>query len=167
MSAFLRNIESKNLSGEQLVRMTKGKARWMLYNDLRGLRRLESIFYKTDCVFILLQIVGARNPVGHWIAMIKHPDRIEHFDSYGLSVDEELAHTYEDKYLSKLVQASKTNVVSSQRQLQAVRTHVNTCGRWCVFRCLMKELGVRDFYSFVDLLHGNPDMAAAMTTMFL
>lgn len=164
---LLKKVEAQDLSGAQLVRMTKGKARAMRYDDLRSVTRLEQLFDKTNCVIVLLQIQGASSPVGHWIALIKHNDHIEHFDSYGLSVDQEIALTYEQHYLSDLIDQSRTNVVTSQKKLQAVREHVNTCGRWCVLRCLLRNLNMRDFYDFISSSDTHPDMVAALTTIFL
>lgn len=164
---LLNKVEAQDLSGAQLIRMTKGKAKAMVYDDLRLVSHLEQLFDKTSCVFVLLQIKGAVSPVGHWIALIKHRDHIEHFDSYGLSVDQEIALTYEKHYLTDLIDNSRTNVVTSQKKLQAVREHVNTCGRWCVLRCLLKNINMREFYDFISSSDTHPDMVAALTTIFL
>ena len=64
--------------------------------------------------------------VGHWISLIQYPGYIENFDSYGLTIDQELSITHEKRYLSILLRGQE--VKQGTVQLQEIRNDVNTCG---------------------------------------
>lgn len=167
----LRKIEEMPLSFDDLERMLGPRAadtRLMDYDDLAEARSLEEVFGGKRAVIVLLEIEGPNAPkVGHWIALLDQGDHYEHFDSYGLSADEELAVTHEKPFLSNLLAHADKAVQDSGTRFQAVREHVNTCGRWCVARVRLQKLTVRHFKDVIHQAHTVPDITIAMMTMFL
>lgn len=163
---MLARLTAQTLTGKDLKRMSKEPVTIMKYNELAKVQDIDQIF-KTQCVIILLTIEGGNNPVGHWILLMDKGKTIEHFDSYGLDIDEELHKTHENPYLSRLIRDSRRRVIQSSRQYQRLKEDVDTCGRWCVLRCGLKNL---DDQQFRDLIHSAgtvPDDFAVIATMLL
>lgn len=162
-SNFLIEIEKIALSLEDLKKMNPN-TNVIIYNDLQNINNIREVM-KNGTVIILLQIQRPDAPtVGHWIAILDHGSHIEHFDSYGFSVDEEISLTQESHKLTELLKNEKVD--NNTQKLQARREGVNTCGRWCILRTLLKNMGLKDFVTFVTQCQ-IPDYVAAYTTMFL
>lgn len=167
----IQNLEAVALSQSDLQRMLGPAAEWtniMIYDELEHVKDARDLFpQKIKAVIILLQIEkpGA-SPVGHWIAMLDHGSQYEHFDSYGLDLDEELGITHEKPWLSDLFKKTGRKLVEASLRLQEVREHVNTCGRYAVVRCrIMGQLP--EFYHFLRSGHSTPDRAITMLTALL
>lgn len=165
------NIESVALSAEDLRGMLGAKAqtvRVMLYDDLVSFRSLDELLTGFDAAIILLQIQTPNSPpVGHWIAMLDMETYVEHFDSYGIGIDEELAVTHEKAYLRDMMEETRRPLVQTKARLQARREDVNTCGRWCVARVLMHSADTDDFSRFFKSFGNQPDAMVSIATMFL
>lgn len=163
--------EAKSLSFDDLEKMLGKQSAFtklINYNDLKEATSIEQVFGRDKAVIILMSIEAKNAPkVGHWIALLDKPGLIEHFDSYGFSVDQELAITHEQNLLKKLLSTSGKKVAQSRRKFQQIREQVNTCGRWCVVRIKHFEMSVTQFSDFIDKLHYVPDVAVTMLTLHL
>lgn len=157
--ADLKRMLGKHASNTKIIQYEQLKK----YNDMSQLLPNE-----TDCCIVLLQIEkpGA-SPVGHWITLLNHGTHYEHFDSYGLDPDEELAITHEHSHLTDIIKNTKKRVESSSYKLQAKREAVNTCGRHAVVRVLHRELEKPEYTSMLRQVHSNPDVAVTLMTKFL
>lgn len=168
---IVQQIESKPLSFDDLGRMLRDRAKdvnFYQYNELARFQSINEVFGSKGCCIILLSIEAPNAPkVGHWIALIRTNKGIEHFDSYGLNPDQELGITQEQPYLSNLLKASGLNIETNTLRLQQFREYVNTCGRWCVARCLMKNYSLEQFVNIIQTAHSNPDVVITLMTMFL
>lgn len=164
----IKRIEQIPLSFTELRRMLRGMPATLIhYDDLSKYKSLTELFAKSKSVIILLEIENGRTKVGHWIALLEYSDHIEHFDSYGLDIDEELSITHERNYLTQLFRNSSKRLESSGKKLQAMREHVNTCGRWVVARLLLRAFEMKEFLAFVAGVHQQPDVMVTLLTMFL
>jgi len=168
MSEIVHKAESVALSFTDLEKMMGGDpVRLIHYDQLQG-ESMTSLFSSGKPIIILLQIEGPDAPrVGHWICLLDHGSHYEHFDSYGLTSDEELAFTHENRYLSDMIRKSDKPVEQSTHRLQEMREGVNTCGRWCVARLKNKELELPGFVRFINKIHHQPDVAVTMLTLHL
>lgn len=165
---MLQIEEKKPLGIDDLKTMANVPINYILYDDLKG-QTLDDIFRDTPLAIILLQIHNGKDiaPVGHWIALLKFDDHVEHFDSYGLSIGEELSFTHDEDFLGKIL--TGTPVRENRKQLQRFREDVNTCGRWAVVRC--NEFGrtgktITQFQKLYDDLECSPDDAVTLQTWF-
>ncbi len=131
---LIKRLEAEPLGFPELKRMLSKDGRdkdtkLLQYDELAKFSSLDQLFAKDQAVIILLQIEAPDAPkVGHWIALLDQGDHVEHFDSYGLSADEELALTHESDLLTKLLQTASTRVEDSTTKLQHISEHTNTCG---------------------------------------
>jgi len=169
---IVTELEQVALSDKDIKKMI-GKhgdlARVMLYNELADVQSLRDLFSeKINIVIILLSIEGPdAQPVGHWICMLDQQEQYEHFDSYGLTVDQELHITHEQPYLSQLMNAADKKVFQSTEQLQRIKEHTNTCGRYVVARAKNLHLTNAQFNAFIRSSETKPDIAVTLMTMYL
>lgn len=168
---IVRNIESQALGFPELKRMLGSHAkstRLMQYDDLKQVDHIRKLFHGKKAVIILMSIEGPDAPsVGHWIALLDMGDHYEHFDSYGLSADEELSLTHEEPYLTKLIAQADMRVQDSSARFQSMRDHTNTCGRWCVARVKLGNRDLEEFQKLIETAHTVPDVTVSLMTMFL
>lgn len=163
----LKVSENKSLSDKDILKMLsdKGvKANLIMYEDLANMT-YDNLMSKSPLI-ILLNIVGDGAPkVGHWICLLEKDHYLEHFDSYGLSPDQELHITHEHPHLSRIYQGRKVEV--NKTRLQQMKDHVNTCGRHVVSRILMQHKPLKEYVKWLTSMHQNPDMAVTLITMHM
>lgn len=171
---IINKYMSQTLNQYDLARMLgplKDRVKIMKYDDLEHVT-LENLFNeKTIAVIVFLQIHGKDNKVeriGHWIVLLHADDHYEHFDSYGISVEAEVATTHVKKDLiKKLFSSAKKSFVESKKRLQSHRHDMDTCGRWCVARIRLYEHTLPEFYNLIETINHVPDVAVTSLTMFL
>jgi len=168
----IEEMEKIALSDKDLKRMLgkdSKRCKIMLYEQLKGYDNLEALMpNEYDAVIILLQIEAPDAPkVGHWIALLNHGTHFEHFDSYGLDPDEELALTHEHSHMTDLIKNTKRRVESSSAKLQSKREAMNTCGRWAVVRVKNPALEKKEFVNMIRGVHNIPDVAVVLLTYYL
>jgi hypothetical protein len=169
---LIQHAETIPLSDDNLREMLgkdSNRVKVMLYEDLKGYQTLQQLLpNKYDAAIILLQIEAPGAPkVGHWITVMNHGSHFEHFDSYGMDPDEELATTHEDSHITNLISNSNTRVITSQAKLQARKEAVNTCGRWAIVRSRFPKLEKQEFVQFIRSVHSIPDVAVTLLTYLL
>ena len=113
----------------------------------------------TDCAILFL--IDEQTPtanIGHWTCIMKHNDKFEFFDSYGLSPSGDLSHIpMQDRvrfgenlnYLKKLIGGKLRH---NPIDYQSWKTGINTCGRFTLIRILAFMSGITDarqFYNFM------------------
>ena len=153
--------ELQDMVGSEITKST----RWMTWDQLASLPSVRELF-TLPCVVILLQIEGKyRKAAGHFILLIDFQDHIEHFDSYGYTMEQELSITKE-KHLTRIFQSYRQPVINNTKKLQTLAEDVNTCGRWVVTRLMLKSLKLDAFLSLINYFKINhDDLVTAMTLL--
>lgn len=166
-------LVKKTLDFDELKQMlgpeVSSHCRFLIYDQLRAFKSMEDLFKgQYDSAIILLQEEDSRNPnpVGHFILLLNYPDKVEHFDSYGLDVDEEL-HVTKEKHLSTFFNQDKKAMDQNHKQLQKYGGNINTCGRWCVGRLLLKHLNLNQFIHLIQSIGTTNDQMITLMTMIL
>jgi len=140
--------------------------RWLIYDELQKFATLQEVL-SLGAAVVLLQIEARNAPkVGHFIVLIDHGNHIEHFDSYGLTIDQEVAITQEH-HLTNLFRRSRKPIRENTKRLQTLRQDVNTCGRWVVARLLLRNVELDQFLKMIAYFHVNPDDLVSIMTMLL
>ncbi len=129
-----------------------------LYSDIHELENLDELFGKDGTGFLLYE-KSPRN--GHWTCLIKHKKKIEFFDSLGYFPDDELKkipmamrkliHEY-FPYLVRLLDDYGWPVEYNHTKLQKNKPGVNTCGRWCLNRCVWKQISLESYVESYERL---------------
>lgn len=165
---MLKQLEREPLGIKQLQGMLTTPVKFFDYDQLHG-KSLQDVMSEGKAIIYMRiknEIGRQTSAVGHWIALLKQVDErgdfIEHFDSYGLSLDKELALTHSDKYLSYLLQNER--VFEGKKRLQKVRENVNTCGRHVVQRCNM-PLSYSEYVHFLSTIECPADTAVTLMTL--
>lgn len=168
---MIKNLESQTLTFDQLKEMVgKNKSKnikWILYDDLINYKSLAMLFKIYKAIVILLEIESPRAPrVGHFVVLLDHGNHYEHFDSYGLTIDQENIVT-EEKHLTNLFKNSEKPIVENTKQMQRFREDIQTCGRWVVARLLLSGLELNDFIKLISSIAAPNDETVTLLTMLL
>lgn len=167
---MIQKLKSNALNFDQLRNLAgpevSEKCRWLEYDDILKYQSLQQLMSLGACV-ILLEIESRVAPkVGHFILLLDHGDHYEHFDSYGLNMDEERAITQEH-HLTNIFKNSRKPIVDNSKKLQALREDINTCGRWVVARLLLRDLELGPFIQLLNYFHVNYDDLISIMTLLL
>ncbi len=157
------------LSSSDIKRALKGKTKIITYDKLKNYNNIDEVLSPYGCAVILyLETPNS----GHWVALIKHQDRIEHFDSYGVRPDEEFLYidnkkiNYSSKRptLSELLIFCPYKIEYNEIQFQKDGNNdIATCGRWCIIRCLLKHMTL-DYFQEIFKQFKDPDSVVTELT---
>lgn len=142
------------------------RVKWLLYDELVKFSNLYQLM-DLGAVVVLLQIEAPRAPkVGHFIVLLDHGTHYEHFDSYGLTMDQETSITQEH-HLTNLFKTTRKPIKDNLKKLQTLRQDINTCGRWVVARLLLRQLELEPFLKLLEYFRVNYDDLVSIMTMLL
>ncbi len=137
------------ISGKEISKWLPN-ATILKYSELKGLKKLPKL--------PLILLYEIKHNFGHWVTILKTPEGIEHFDSYGYAPDNELDFVpdyfkYESdqnyKYLLNLLINSNQEINYNPYPLQkGVLTA--TCGRWTILRNIFDYLTTDEFNQIVN-----------------
>ena len=156
----IEKLIHKALSDADIRRILGSDTRIIKYSNLAPYNSLDELLTKpVDYCVILYE--DAPNH-GHWVAVSKHTDMFEHFDSYGVKPDNEL-HWINMKqrrmlkeatpYLSNLLKNEKY-IYNHIRYQESVST-VNTCGSHVahrLYRLKKDNMDLQGYYEFMRSL---------------
>jgi len=146
--------------GDDDLRYYFSKARILKYNQLVQYSSIEALLpEERDFCFLLIEDSPNR---GHWVALLRHHNQIEFFDSFGGKVDSQLSWSCPSvrrglgqckTHLSDLLNQSPFEVVYNPIPYQQDGQDINTCGRHCVLRIVSRfspeNLNLSDYYSLM------------------
>ena len=169
----LKHSEAVFLSGKDIHQITKGACNPMAYHELENVTDIEQLFNKHDAVMLLYE---SEENSGHWVTLIKHSDSIlEFFDPYGLTIDKELKLSKYNlrlhqgqvvPHLTHLIEQSKYKVISNTTRLQRFFNAVNTCGRHCAVRVLLRDTPLKEYVAlYKKTKHYDPDIWVTALTI--
>lgn len=136
---------NKPISGKDILKWVPN-AIVLKYSELKNYSHLPPL------PIVLLYEVGPN--FGHWVTILKTPQGIEHFDSYGYAPDQELNFVPDEyksdiTYLLRFLYNSNKDINYNPYPLQkGLKTA--TCGRWVILRNLFDYLTTDEFYRTVD-----------------
>lgn len=165
---------SKALSDEDLHKICGDDVKIIKYPDIIQYNTIDELLQPYNKVIILYEF--APN-YGHWVSLMKHKNNvIEHWDSYGLKVDDEMKFikkmTTKKKYitphLTKLLYESPYEILFNEFKLQSENPKIATCGRWGAFRLVMMKYSLEEFaYIFLNNKFFKPDEYITILTNYL
>jgi|HubBroStandDraft_5_1064220.scaffolds.fasta_scaffold58608_2 hypothetical protein len=152
-------------SDTELEAACPGLTVW-LYRDIATQRELPrlpiAVLYETEPGF------------GHWVGVLKTPEGIEHFDSYGYKPDTELQFVpvqYREQFaatapfLARLLANSGQQINYNEYKLQGPKS--NTCGRWVVARCRNHKLTTSQFAEAMTSLAAKKGITLDQSTLLI
>ena len=178
---FIDQLELIPLDGNDLLVMSaklgNPDCKWMQYDDLAKANSIEDLFKDgNNTMYILLQIEsGDGSSIGHWVSIIKYGQaEYGHYDSYGFTIDQELAITHSRPLLKSLLTGIRLEESRVKHQAFKDKRHdVNTCGRHTVTRSVFYYLSNKEYDKLIiqpilrDNDVRNPDVMVSLLTGFL
>jgi hypothetical protein len=166
MDLIVKKGEAFSYSDGDIKRLLDDDVRILKYPELANMTTLDEILGGNSCACILYM---TKQNFGHWTALIKNPggqsSTYEVFDPYGIFPDEELKYISEEfkdvsnqnrQHLSHIISDELASgkikeVFYNKYKLQSSMQDINTCGRWCGIRCLLKRFSIQEFcLLFID-----------------
>lgn len=153
MENYIRKLQGKSLSNQEILTLVKNKANLVSYTDLHKYNSLDQLLGQYGACIILYE---TKKNYGHWCCIFKFPDgkTIEFFDPYGLFPDKErqfISKAFRKEsnqnypYLTALMLKSPYILTYNHFPFQEIKTGVNSCGRWCAIRLIFRNLTLKDF----------------------
>jgi len=132
-------------------------AKFIIYEDLKKYKDIQSALYPHNCGYILYQLGSANS--GHWVGVIlrdlgNSKKQFEFFDPYGKIIDHFLDYSkYYSKtgiknYLIELVindNRIDNQIIFNDRPYQYKESGINTCGKWVCLRIIFKDMSLINF----------------------
>lgn len=124
---------------------------------------IEKILNSKKFMFILYQTTPT---TGHWTCLIKTKGAIEFFDPYGVEIDKQFQNGQvmpNRRYLANalLKLYNKYPITYNQYKFQELSPDVNTCGRHCIVRILLRDMDLNSYRDFI--MRMGPDADASVT----
>lgn len=163
MRRILKDLENVSLSNEEMLKLVDGKSNLIQYPQLKDATNIDDVLYPYGACIILYL---TKQNYGHWTCIFKvNDDTIEHFDPYGLYIDEELSFKMDPYFrkivnedyphLSYLLYHSPYKLSFNQYQFQKKLKEVATCGRHTSTRLLLRHLPLNEYKDLI--CSGEPD----------
>lgn len=177
MDKLITKIYQQDLTGQDVDYLTKNKAVLLLYKDLLNYNSIFDAFSEHNVNNIILLFPVQSDTEGHYICVQKNDKTktVSHFDSYGISPDQELGYT-NIQYVKKNILGMLYNKAQQQGwkftynkyQLQSwgkgVGESINTCGRWSCMKARMDYLNNDEFASLFLKQRFPPDWYVTILT---
>ena len=171
MNSIINDIEKVDLTGEDLVRICKGKVKVVPYHELKNYDSIEDLLKEFGAIILLYE---TKLDFGHYTALhYDNTGRLEFFDSYGLAPDAELKYAAYNlaqgvPYLTNLLKQYKKPINYNKVRLQKFMKDINTCGRWTSCRIRMNEYPLADFIKLMkdDMKHNGDWYVSALTYLY-
>lgn len=154
----------KPISGKEISKWLPN-ASLLLYRELKDYK----ILPKLPIILLYETEMNNGNSFGHWVTILRTPEGIEHFDSYGYVPDGEFDFVPEDfkyesnqdyKYLLNLLYRSGEKINYNPYNFQG-NPPIATCGRWSILRNLFSYLTTDQFKNTIiktaNQLNVTPD----------
>jgi len=144
--------EQISLSESDIKTMLNGQCNVLTYPELVNYDNINDAMGPHGALILLYM---TNQNYGHWVCAFKRNNNaIEFFDSYGFFPDDELKLIPEYfrkvsnqlyPHLTYLLLKSKNKIEYNNVQLQKLKKDVNTCGRWCIVRIMLRNLTINEF----------------------
>ena len=155
MQTVLTQEKKRPLSIEMLGKLAPKWCRVVKYDDLKSAKTLSDALKGKECLVVLYNVHSNKrkvlNMAGHFIVINAKSKKqpVEYFSSSGWTVSQELAATH-----------NSTKFETSG--------DINTCWRWCLARCVLAHITLKDFQKLFRqrvILKDTDDTIVLMTLL--
>lgn len=169
MENKIKQLERVALSNSDLSNLTDNKCKVISYTELLNYKTLDEALGPNGC-FIVLYETGPS--FGHWVAVIKvNKNLVEHFDPISTKPDKEFKFISDEykknPYLSHLMRESPYKLSYNEHKFQKNKPGINTCGRHCALRVLLKDLPLEKYKKILTNKKYDSDFLVTVMTELL
>jgi len=166
MEKIVKSFIQHPLSTIDVMNICNNQANFFRISGLKNIIHIDELLIPFNACLLLYD--RSDGQPGHWSVLLKHKNNVlEFFCSYGLKLDEALDFIDNKPYLSKLVIDSGYKLFHNDKDIQLYKDNINTCGRYCGMRLLLKNMNIKDFQNmFLKNKHYNSDFWVTILTLF-
>ena len=124
------------------------------------------VFKANDAVVVL--IPSKISDIGHFVVLLAKRNHIEYFSPLGGTPDSEMAKLGEPSVVIKELLGK--HYIVNRVALQGGDFHISDCAVWCLLRCYLRKLKLREFQKLFQrhvTLNTPDDIAAALGVLLL
>lgn len=165
LETLLEKIKQTPLDLDYVRKKLPPRCRAVEYKNLKGKHRSQ-VFKDTDALVVLIPKVGSN--VGHFVVLLAKEHHIEYFSSLGGTPAKELQKLGEP--LEIFQELLGKNFITNSKTLQSGKYSINDCAVWCILRCVLRKLKLREFqelFARATHLQTSDDIAACLGVLLL
>ena len=171
MQTVISEESKRPLSYEMLGKLVPSWCRVTKYDSLAKFKTLKAALQGKDMLVVLYQVHSKTsnklvNMPGHFVVInARSPGPVEYFSSSGWTVSQELSATHEDPKIFKRLLPK--NFIYNSVALEHMGDR-NTCWRWCLVRCVLGHVSLKDFQKLFKqkvILRSSDDAIVLMTLL--
>jgi len=156
IKSHLNNLKSYSLSDGDIQKILPHDTNIITYPELQNYNNLNDVLDSKGRAIILFLTDSNNN--GHWISIIKHPNHIEIFDSYGthpndwakfLGGEKSQSPAQDISILKNLLKTANKPVINNNKAYQSKKYDVATCGRHATLRCIFHHMDIGQYDKFI------------------
>ena len=147
---IIRQLETHPMDIREVRKYLPSHSRAVLYETLKF-----PVFANHKCVIVLYE--SRKLKQGHYVALINRGNRVEYFSSLGMPPRDELT-KLKLGVSPKFQKLLKNNFSYNRTALQNQSDYkINTCGWFCIARCLLHDLPIAEFVQLFKSRTRSPD----------
>ena len=133
----------------------------------KNLTRPRAQLFKNNDAYVV-RIPNQSNKVGHFVVLLAKRNHIEFFSPTGGSIASEFNRLGQDPSL--LNQVVGKHFIHNSKALQSNKQSIQDCACWCLARCYLKHLKLREFQGLFNKsvnLQSSDDIVSLMCLLLL
>jgi hypothetical protein len=156
MNRYIKEVQAYPIS-DALIKEYLPDTDIIMYNQLKNYDNIEQLLPHDKSSFVLMYLDSPNS--GHWTCCLRQKNTIEYFDSYGSYPDDDLKWVsadrrhelgVNDKYLSRLLDKTKLNVIYNTEDYQSKGRQFATCGRHVIYRLKNIDKSLKNYHKFIS-----------------
>ena len=160
---ILLELETHPMDIREVRKYLPHHSKAVLYKTLSNSK--EYLFKNHKCVIVLYE--SRKLKQGHYVALINRGDHVAYFSSLGLPPRDELTKLKLGES-PKFQKVLKSNYSYNKTALQNISDYkINTCGWFCIARCLLHKLPIAKFVKLFKTRNASPDEMIARMSLLL
>jgi hypothetical protein len=174
----MKVLKHHPLSNDEIEKTLNYNVHIIKYSDIEEFKNIKELFNNKKYVIILWDYQQSPNTYGHWTCLhfVKNNNTLSYFDSYGYKPEQvrsfvskyyKNVHYPAINYLNKLLREelknNKTKIIYNHHKLQKLNQNIETCGHWCIYRCLRYDLDENEFYELFKPVKNKDNLIILLT----
>ena len=160
---IIRQLETHAMDIREVRKYLASHSKALLYETLSKSKNY--LFKNHKCVIVLYE--SRKLKQGHYVALINRGKNVEYFSSLGMPPRDELTKLKLGES-PKFQELLKNNFTYNRTALQNQSDYkINTCGWFCIARCLLYELSITEFVQLFKSRSKSPDEIIARMALLL
>ena len=160
----ISNIKSLPIGLRELDKLLPPRCATIQYKNLN--RPRAELFKKNDAYVV--RIPNKTNKIGHFVVLLAKRNHIEFFSPTGGSIASEFKRLGQDP--TNINRVVGQHFIHNSKPLQSNKQSIQDCSCWCLARCYLKHLKLREFQGLFNKsvnLQSSDDIVSIMCLLLL